>query len=1296
MDFYRFGCKLTHTKYEKPGTQEPGIRKCPVNYISCVLSCMLSLILLISGCGERENKDLVNARIMIQQDKYKESQDVNELRSYLNAALQDDSKNPEALCPLKALDIIKSDASTSERQKAISDILSLVKPIEDEIKALEAIEKDLLTDDDREKLEKLNRKWEVSLEPTALILKSQTDWINDVGRPAIDLLIELLMVSNPYIQDDIVNLFVSLKDISFEPLLEALQNESSIVRRYAIISLGRIGDDRAVEPIANLLDDQDPGVRFYIPVALDMIGGEKMTVALHKALKNEMAQVRMASANILGRIEDETSIDSLMELLADDNSYVKSSATNAITKIGKPAVPKLIAALETRAENISLPPTDFVGEKIGDEYKKVLSKRASLQVLAASILGNLKDERAIESLLEAMRRETGAEATEDEKSYAESVRSGAASALIAMGPAIVEHMIDILESTTERENARENAASILGSVGDKRAVEPLIEALKDQLKSVRAAAASSLGTLRDRRATLPLIEALSDPDPVTRANAVVSLGTMKDTIATQPLIDVVKDKTEREKIRTEAIIALGTIKDTAALEILVKVLVDEYEKDSVRKSAASALRTMENAWASEPLIALLKGEIVQGIFMPQKGTVSKWLKQEGDEDITDRITRIVEISTEDGKMEINAPSSGTLVKIYVKEGEEAEANTLLGIISYEDREIEQEERSSIRSAAASALGKVKGDGALAALERAAQKDKSAAVRKNAVSSLWELDKADGRSTLVDVLDDDDSGIVRSNAALGLGKGNLKGAEAVPTLIDALEDDKYESTRVQAAWSLGEIKDKRSIDPLIDVIVEGRNGEPEADAVVNAVITALDKIAGPAVEPLIDVLQDDSIDEVPRSKAARILGLIQDVKSTEPLIEELKGESVVVRSEVAKAFGLIEDRRAVEPLIEVLQDQNEWVTTRANAVTSLGQLKDERAIEPLLDALQSKVPAIYSNAVVALGLLKDKRATEPLIQILEDKKEDDAIRNNAISSLSSIGDTRAVDTLLSILESDAESVRQNAASALGALEADEAVEPLMAILGDVNESFALRANAAESLGKIGDKRPVPLLRERLGDMNESDTVWNKVAEAAGEIKVPQLPPLVNKRARDTWEAAALRSAAFMALTASQEDFSVLLEMLDNATKEIRSGAAIALGKSGKKEAVAPLVDKLLNDAEEIVRRDSAKGLASLADPDSEQALIKGLDDATDSVKIQSALALGNIKGSAGVQALMNVLQDTAKARAVRANAAIALGNAGREEAVPALREAIKNNLANIHFEAALALQKITGEDLGYKR
>lgn len=65
----------------------------------------------------------------------------------------------------------------------------------------------------------------------------------------------------------------------------------------------------------------------------------------------------------------------------------------------------------------------------------------------------------------------------------------------------------------------------------------------------------------------------------------------------------------------------------------------------------------------------------------QEGTVTKWLKKEGDK--VERDEMILEISTDKVDTEVPAPNSGILSKILVNEGETVEVGTMIAIINTE-------------------------------------------------------------------------------------------------------------------------------------------------------------------------------------------------------------------------------------------------------------------------------------------------------------------------------------------------------------------------------------------------------------------------------------------------------------------------------------------------------------------------------------------------------------------------------------------------------------------------------------
>jgi HEAT repeat protein len=64
-----------------------------------------------------------------------------------------------------------------------------------------------------------------------------------------------------------------------------------------------------------------------------------------------------------------------------------------------------------------------------------------------------------------------------------------------------------------------NVVCALGMINDKRVIEILLPALKDEDNDVRAGAAEALGFIRDKRAVEPLKKALKDEDPEVRKAA---------------------------------------------------------------------------------------------------------------------------------------------------------------------------------------------------------------------------------------------------------------------------------------------------------------------------------------------------------------------------------------------------------------------------------------------------------------------------------------------------------------------------------------------------------------------------------------------------------------------------------------------------------------------------------------------------------------------------------------------------------------------------------------------------------
>jgi HEAT repeat protein len=112
--------------------------------------------------------------------------------------------------------------------------------------------------------------------------------------------------------------------------------------------------------------------------------------------------------------------------------------------------------------------------------------------------------------------------------------------LYRLGPVSVEPLIGLLEDLDSPTPML--AVSVLGRLGDKRAVLPLINALKDKSEWIRWRAIESLYNLRDERAVGPLIERLRDRAHLVRGSAVEAMREMGTADALVPLQKCLNDK----------------------------------------------------------------------------------------------------------------------------------------------------------------------------------------------------------------------------------------------------------------------------------------------------------------------------------------------------------------------------------------------------------------------------------------------------------------------------------------------------------------------------------------------------------------------------------------------------------------------------------------------------------------------------------------------------------------------------------------------------------------------------------
>jgi HEAT repeat protein len=227
----------------------------------------------------------------------------------------------------------------------------------------------------------------------------------------------------------------------------------------------------------------------------------------------------------LGLIADPRAVDLLVRALDYWEIDVRKAARTALGRIGEPAVLPLLGVL-----------------------------RDSPSIYAIQALGRIGDPRAIEPLVELLRRDD----------VSEYVRGQAA---LALGQLRATRTLDLLlghfTDPGETSYVRGHSARGLGLLGDRRAFEPLVAALTSPDWGIRAEAATGLGHLRDPRATAPLARLLVDTqDEVCRA-AARALAEIGDDRALPALLSAhaaARHSSRSDYVQRTIAAAIGTIR----------------------------------------------------------------------------------------------------------------------------------------------------------------------------------------------------------------------------------------------------------------------------------------------------------------------------------------------------------------------------------------------------------------------------------------------------------------------------------------------------------------------------------------------------------------------------------------------------------------------------------------------------------------------------------------------------------------------------------------------------------------
>jgi HEAT repeat protein len=377
---------------------------------------------------------------------------------------------------------------------------------------------------------------------------------------------------------------------AYKPLLEIMKNSGECSDRWeAIRALGNLGDPRAIEHLLPLLEGPVVAVsgntsrncylNDYAIEALGDIKDPRAVEPLIKVLNKKGVSMRLTIV-ALGKIGDVRAADPLIEILEKRPAsidYIKYAAW-ALGEIKDPrAIDPLIEYLID------------VTRKIKNEWRMPQNKKNKFirgqqeAVEALRKLGSLAIEPIISSILKPMDRGVKTDISEI--------------MLRLFGDPAIDILIVKLKHVDPQ--IRSYAAEVLGMTEHPRAIDPLIEALNDENKKVRAKVRRALYSIGEPSVN-PLIETLNNEANNFKEEIIAALGSVGKPSAVDALISIAKNQSS--DLRLDAIQAMCRINSTKAK----KYIYDEVVKRGDLKIIAGIYGYLISMGKENSVDALIK------------------------------------------------------------------------------------------------------------------------------------------------------------------------------------------------------------------------------------------------------------------------------------------------------------------------------------------------------------------------------------------------------------------------------------------------------------------------------------------------------------------------------------------------------------------------------------------------------------------------------------------------------------------------------------------------------------------
>jgi len=393
-------------------------------------------------------------------------------------------------------------------------------------------------------------------------------------------------------------------------LIKALFDGDNNVAMAAAEALGNAGTQRAVPHLVDCAR-REPWLQYAALKSLGEIGGEE---ALRSILTTDLKDERIVlfhAVNALGAMGDSRGIEFLTNLLEKDDPSLLPSIIQAAARILKDADD---AVIETAKQGM---PAAKLISLVGSNNSDVVKS-------AIILLGLFREEGAIEELVR-LYNESNEHLFEDLEH-----------AFLLIRSENVEPFMGIIKDPMESETVKIAAVKLMGRLGRKEALEPLVGCLEICRDKLKAEVLRTLGVLNEPRMLPVLHEALKEAPPQIKETAIEALDTFCDVISIPFLMKLSADPSETVRSKAASSLRKYDLKDYKedmagllrapgpadvcfGLEAIPETLLSEFTEDvlglcrhnnkTVRKKAVERCSLLKDAMAYETVVNALKDEM---------------------------------------------------------------------------------------------------------------------------------------------------------------------------------------------------------------------------------------------------------------------------------------------------------------------------------------------------------------------------------------------------------------------------------------------------------------------------------------------------------------------------------------------------------------------------------------------------------------------------------------------------------------------------------------------------------------